>query len=70
MIIKKIVNGDKVFIENFYKNLLKMIIMNIIFFYVPLRLFISIRVLLVWFIWGFTLMLFVLLKLDSTRLER
>ena len=55
-IIKKIVNGDKVFIENFYKNLFKMIIMNIIFFYVPLRLFISIRVLLVWFIWGFTLM--------------
>ena len=53
--VHKCLNGNKRFVYELYLNIFKLFIMNIIVFYTPLFRFVSIRNILLLFIWGITL---------------
>lgn len=53
--MKKILNGDSSLIEDFYKNLIKIMLVNIIIFYTGILSFISIRIIILFIMWGITL---------------
>ena len=53
--VHKCLNGNKRFVYELYLNIFKLFIMNIIVFYTPLFHFVSVRNILLLFIWGITL---------------
>ena len=53
--VRKCLNGNKRFVYELYLNIFKLFVMNIIVFYTPLLWFVSIKHILLLFIWGITL---------------